>query len=158
MPRYAADTSVSCESSRGEIERTLARYGATSFAYMTSQAEAMIAFEASGRRVVFRLPLPDRQSDQFRMTPAGRRRRNDSDALQAWEQACRQRWRALNLCIKAKLEAVECGITTFYQEFLAHIVLPDGQTVGDYAIPQIAKAYETGEIPPLLPAPKGARK
>ena len=42
---------------------------------------------------------------------------------------CRQRWRALNLAIKAKLEAVESGIVTFDQEFLAHIVGPSGQTV-----------------------------
>lgn len=33
MSRYAETTSVSSESSRGEIERTLSRYGASSFMY-----------------------------------------------------------------------------------------------------------------------------
>jgi hypothetical protein len=33
VSRYAENTSVSVESSRGEIERTLQRYGAASFAY-----------------------------------------------------------------------------------------------------------------------------
>ena len=44
----------------------------------------------------------------------------------AWEQVCRQRWRALLLIIRAKLEAVASGITTLENEFLANIVLPDG--------------------------------
>jgi hypothetical protein len=35
MTRYAADTSVSVEKSRMEIERTLARYGADAFAYFS---------------------------------------------------------------------------------------------------------------------------
>lgn len=35
--QYAKDTSVSVEKSRAEIETTLARYGAESFAYATKQ-------------------------------------------------------------------------------------------------------------------------
>jgi hypothetical protein len=35
---------------------------------------------------------------------------------------------------------------------LAHIVLPNGKgTVGDWLMPQIDQAYESGKIPPLLP-------
>lgn len=34
--------------------------------------------------------------------------------------------------IKAKLEAIECGPTTFEEEFLAHTVLPNSKgTEGD---------------------------
>ena len=51
----------------------------------------------------------------------------------------RQRWRALALCIKAKLEAVECGITSFEEEFLAHVVMPNGQTFGKLALAQIER-------------------
>jgi hypothetical protein len=69
----------------------------------------------------------------------------------AWEQACRQRWRALALVVKAKLEAVECGISTFEEEFLAWMMLPDGSTVGDRMLPQLETAYRTGQMPPLLP-------
>jgi hypothetical protein len=68
------------------------------------------------------------------------------------DQATRSAWRALLLVIKAKLEAVETGITTFEDEFLAHLVLPNGQTVGEWAIPMIAEAYENGlRLPPMLP-------
>jgi hypothetical protein len=63
----------------------------------------------------------------------------------------RQRWRALALVIKAKLEAVEAGITIFEEEFLAHIVLPDGRTAGEYMVPQIEESYRTKQMPPLLP-------
>lgn len=54
------------------------------------------------------------------------------------------------LVIKAKLEAVEAGIAAFEEEFLAHIVLPNGSTVGQFMMPQIAAVYETGRMPPLL--------
>jgi hypothetical protein len=57
------------------------------------------------------------------------------------------------LVIKAKLEAVASGITTFEDEFLAHIVMPDGQTVATHIKPRIAQAYETGSMQALLPAP-----
>ncbi len=80
-------------------------------------------------------------------------RRADSVAEKNWEQACRQRWRALALVIKAKLEAVSAGISVFEDEFLANIVLPDGQLVGQWLRPQLAVSYEGGRMPPLLPGP-----
>ncbi len=55
--------------------------------------------------------------------------------------------------IKATLEAVESGITTFEEEFLAHIVMPDGMTVGNHVRPTIAAWYAGGTMRPLLPPP-----
>lgn len=73
----------------------------------------------------------------------------------ASDQAARQRWRALLLCLKAKLEAVECGITTFEEEFMAHIVMPDGSTFGKWAGPQLQDMRERGEMPKsLMPPPR----
>ncbi|MBI2798928.1 MAG: hypothetical protein HYX63_01375 [Gammaproteobacteria bacterium] len=69
------------------------------------------------------------------------------------QQAVRQRWRALNLVIKAKLEAVESGISVFEEEFLAHIVMPNNQRVGQWMLPQIAAAYSSGKMSPMLPVP-----
>ena len=68
----------------------------------------------------------------------------------AWEQACRQHWGALLLIMRAKLEAVESGITTLESEFLANIVLPDRGTVGQWLAPQVDEAYATGRMPPTL--------
>ena len=148
MPKYATNTSVSSELSRLEIEKTLIRYGADNFAYASAQGKAMIGFTMCERQVRFLLPLP--MLGDFNKTPTGRARTEDSQH-EAWEQACRQRWRALNIVIKAKLEAVECGISVFEDEFMASIVLPDGQTVGGFMRPQIEKAYVSGTLPPMLP-------
>ncbi|MDD3798409.1 MAG: hypothetical protein PHE36_04435 [Novosphingobium sp.] len=72
-------------------------------------------------------------------------------ALREWEQACRQRWRALALVIKAKLEAIDSGISEFDDEFMAHIVLPNGRTVSEEVRPKITSAYAGEGMPNLLP-------
>lgn len=149
MSRYADKTSVPSDRSRGEIERTLARYGADRFQYGWDQEQAIIRFTAHDRLVEFRLPMPDRQDNEFWLTPSGRQRA-DAAAEREFEQAIRQRWRALALVVKAKLEAVQAGVTEFEQEFMAHILLPDGQTVGAWMGPQIERAYETSEMPKRL--------
>lgn len=152
MSRYAANTDVSAEKSRGEIERILMRYGADQFAYgFETGRGAMVQFRADARLIRFVINLPDPQDKEFWYTPARRQRRSQAAAEAAWEQATRQRWRALSLVIKAKLEAVEAGISEFEQEFLANIVLPDGTTVGDWMGPQVAAAYDSGQMPSALP-------
>lgn len=151
MPKYAADTSVSSDRSRAEIERILFRYGAEAFAYATERSRAQIAFEIGGRRVIFRLPLPDRDSEEFTLTPSKKWARSDEEAAKAYEQAVRQRWRALALVIKAKLEAVEAGITTIEDEFLAHIAIPGGSTVGEWLRPRLDEVYAGNSLPALLP-------
>lgn len=151
MSRYAEKTEVGADRSRSEIERTLERYGAESFAYGWEGSRAMIGFRMNNRMLRFIVPLPDKS--EFQWTPQGRRRTTSSSQT-AYDQACRQRWRALALVIKAKLEAVECGITSFEEEFLAHIMLPDGQTVGQFMLPQVEQAYLTGAMPVLLALPE----
>lgn len=147
---YASKTQVSSEKSRMEIEQTLTRYGATHFAYMSDPERAAIGFQAANRRVRFVLPLPDPKSREFTHTPGRDQIRKPAAQREAYNQGVRSRWRSLALCIKAKLEAVESGITTFEDEFLAHTVMPDGRTVSEHTLPMIANAYETGETPPLL--------
>jgi hypothetical protein len=133
MP-YASQTKVPIDQTRIEIERTLKRYGADCFGYFTETERAIIVFESHERRIRFDLPLPIGEGDRF-------------------DKIRRQRWRALLLCIKAKLESVASKIETFEEAFLAHVVMPDGQTVAQHARPRIATAYETGKMQALLPAP-----
>lgn len=148
--RYAENTTVPAEKSRGEIERTLQRYGATAFMYGWDTDQAVIQFQAHDRHVRFLLAMPDRSAREFTHTPGKGLRRHEDQTLAEWEKACRQRWRALALVVKAKLEAVEAGITEFEDEFLAHIVLPDGGTAGAWLRPQIEQAYSNGRMPPML--------
>ena len=148
---FASDTSVNVERSQGEIERVLARYGATHFMRGWAGDQASIAFTIANRSIRFMLPLPSRDDEQFAATPTGRRRRNPAASLQAWEQACRSRWRALLLVIRAKLEAVETGISTIEDEFLAWTIIPGGRgrTVGEQIRPLIEEMVQTGKAVPL---------
>lgn len=151
MSTFAAGTDVDVSKTRGDIERTLMRYGATSFAFATEPGRAVILFESQGMRVRFDLPLPAR--DERRFTHHSRGERTAAAALSEWEQGCRQRWRALLLCIKAKLESVESGIETYEEAFLPHFVLPDGRKMGDVAVPAMRQAYsDQGALPPMFPA------
>lgn len=132
---YAARTDIPADRSRADIEKTLAKYGATRFAYATEANRATIMFEAKDRRLRFDLPLPvgvTSHDDQLR----------------------RSRWRALLLCIKAKLEAVDSKIETFEEAFLAHVVLQDGGTVYEHTREPIALSYSGASMQPLLPGPK----
>jgi len=160
--KYAADTSVSSSDSRAEIERTLTRYGARSFAYGWDEegetSRAMVGFVMRDRQVRFVLPMPDRTDREFTHTPARGTRRSDTAAHAEYEKAVRQKWRALALVIKAKLEAVESEIVTFEEEFGMHMVLPNGRTVGDWVAPQIAESYATGQMPPMLALPAGGTR
>ena len=146
---YAAQTSVSAEKSRNEIERTLTRYGASSFAYGWQGQQAMIGFVMQGRQIRFLLPLPDESDPAFTLTPT-KRRRTATEAKRQHEQAVRTRWRELALIVKAKLAAVESGIVTFEDEFAMHMVLPDGRRVAEHVLPAIEHAYTTGNIPAML--------
>lgn len=144
---YAQATSVSVEKSKMEIERLLTRYGATSFVSGWNESSATILFECHKKRIKFVIPLP--RKSEYSKTPEGRMRRDDL-VPQAWEQGCRARWRALVLIVKAKLEAVQSGITLFEDEFAMHTIMPDGRTVGEIVHPAIEAAYETGRMPPML--------
>jgi hypothetical protein len=147
MATYAAQTGVSSEASRAEIERTLRRYKATSFMYGWEEDRAVVGFVVEGRQIRFILPMPNPKDPAFTHTPARRTLRSPAEQEKAYEQGVKQRWRALNLVIKSKLEAVEAGIVTFDEEFGMHFVLPSGRTVAQEVLPAMVKAYELGHMP-----------
>jgi hypothetical protein len=148
---YATTTSVPVERSRAEIEKLLQRFGAGRFMSGWDDSTAFICFTMGKLGIRFELPLPDRSDPEFASTPGGRRRRDADAQHRAWEQACRARWRALLLVIKAKLEAVEVGISTVEREFLAWTVIPGtGRTVFDDVGPKLLAAAESGKTPRLL--------
>lgn len=167
MVRYAKGTSVSEEKSKAEIEAMVRRYGAGKLVTGWTGDAAVVAFEANGRLVRFTLPLPAKNEERFWYSRGDAKRgrwrapsqRGQATAERAWRQEVRERWRALALVIKAKLEAVTSGISTFEMEFLAWTVVPgtaDGETFGEWAVPRLAEAYAQKRMPPLLAA-KGVR-
>lgn len=141
---YAENTSVPIGRSQDEIRRILGKYKASGFAFGEQQDKALVAFVINNRQIRFVLPMP-----VLGVTTSSKNKYRKLGQKEV-DQLSRSRWRCLVLAIKAKLECVESGITTLEQEFLAHIVLPNGKTVGDTAIPAIAKSYADGSMPPLL--------
>lgn len=134
MSRYAKGTTVGADRSKAEIERVLVRYGATKFAYFNEGDRAAIAFRVGDRGIRMRLPLP--VPDDFARTEKNKVRPPAARAKEC-ERATRQRWRALLLIVKAKLEAIESGVSTFDQEWLSFMVLPNGKTVAEQVLPQV---------------------
>ncbi len=142
MGRFAIETNVPVEKSKAEIETLVKRYGATEFTSGWKQESSMIGFRLKELFVRFELPLPNRADKRFSRTDGkSGRKLTPSAGDRKYEQEVRQRGRALTLVVKAKLEAVDVGISTIEQEFLAFIVLPSDLTIGDYmmehALPQI---------------------
>jgi hypothetical protein len=111
----------------------------------------MVTFQVAGKMFRIILPLPDHNSRKFTHTPERGKPRSPAAAEAAYEQATRQRWRALALWVKAVLEAAESGITTLEEALQPFILLPDGSTVGEWMKPQIERAYLEGQMPAFLP-------
>lgn len=134
MKGFASTTSVPVARTQDEIRNLLLKYGATGFMFGQGQGQALVMFEMKSRRIKFILPLPKNLNSKSE------------------QQLERTRWRCLLLAIKAKLECASTGITTFEQEFMAHIVMPNGLTVAENITTQIDSAYKSGQMPPLLGA------
>jgi hypothetical protein len=132
--RFAEGTAVDVTKSRMEVEQLLAKHGA---------AQVLIGSDSVTRQGFVGFTLEGRQ---YRMLVPAR------DAKKGHEQQVdRERWRALVLILKAKLEVVASEMVTVEQEFLAYMVLPNGKTVGVEVAPMLSAAYDGGSMPNLLP-------
>lgn len=142
MPRrtvadgYAADTSVPVDRSKSQIEKLLTAHGAQGFQTGWQGPEGddpgwdVIGFKWKDRAIRFQIARP----------------KGSSYRSSALEQKNRQRWRILHLVIKAKLEAVQAGVSIFEEEFMAHIVVDGQQTVGDILLPRIMAMVPGGRL------------
>jgi hypothetical protein len=60
-------------------------------------------------------------------------------------------WRSLLMTIKAKLEVVQSGISSFEFEFLPYTLLPSGQTFAEASeAPQFQEALSASSLPPMM--------
>jgi hypothetical protein len=141
---YAQSTEIPIDRSKAEIEKVLQKHGSSGFMYMSDHNKAIIGFIFNGLQYKIGIEMPKREA--FSQTPQGRARHGPA-AERIYEQACRSKWRALLLVIKAKLEAVEQGISSIEREFAADLVMADGRTL--YA--HLSKAMELGKLPKALP-------
>lgn len=150
---YAENTAVSVDRSKSELRKVIYKNDGSNYQFAESDDRAMVLFMKNARLIRFDVHFLSPDDQQFILTPTGRDRTREA-AFTEWEKECRRRWRALILCIKAKFETVDSGISSFEEEFMAHIVLPNKQTVAEVMLPQIEVAYKTGEMPRLLEMPE----
>lgn len=146
---YAHDTSVAPERTQGEIMETLRRYKASEYTTGWVENGALVQFRLKNVMVRIHCKMPNQADKEF--TQSSRGRRTPQQAMKAWEQAVRSRWRALLLIIKAKLEAVTSGVSSFEEEFLAHVVTESGATVFQTLEPLLAAIPPGGHLKMLAP-------
>lgn len=155
MPRYATETTVPIERSKAEIEAMVSRYGATEYVSGWRATDHYIGFRLRELLIRFVLPIPPKNDKRFthRVVRKQNVRATEQQSERAWEQECRSRWRALNLVVRAKLEAVECGISTLEKEFMAFIVVPGtDSTIGDFVVDRMLPDIRAGRNPLALKA------
>ena len=122
MTPYAKDTTVSEEKSRAELDRMLAKHGASSRGILTDDDKgiATIGFQIGPDRFRIEMPLPRRDAGLAGVRARGR-----------WEQARRERWRLIVLMVKTKFELVRVGASSVQREFMADMVTSNGETIGE---------------------------
>lgn len=128
--RYAQDTSVPVGQTQSEIKARLRTAGADQIAVYEATDKSAVAFRLGGS--FYRITVP---------TSAKPR-----DIAQDERRA----WRLLGLLMKSKLEAVREGATTVEREFLADMLLYDGQTVSEAIGPELRIAHQEGRMPSTL--------
>lgn len=138
--RYAENTKVEPEQSVAEIRKYAELRGATNFTFAMGDQGGAIRFVIGTRWVQFTAERPE-------AGPEGM-------------QEYRRRWRAVLLKVKAAFEVYADGADTSVEEaFMAHLMLPDGRTVGDHVVADLDRVY-AGEIGsmdlfrPALEAPR----
>lgn len=143
--RYAEGTQVEVPKTRAELEALLVKHGSTQSLTGSDHTNrsGFVAFVMHGRHYRLNVPPPP--------PPERQRGRRAFIKAKAPEQLERERWRALLLIVKAKLEIIRAGMATVEQEFLANTVLPDGSLVGDNLELALASMYASGKMLPLLP-------
>jgi hypothetical protein len=145
---YAERTEISVDKSVGEITALLRKSGAERIANAAMPERLAIQCFVKDRMLRFTVRLP--LLEQMPRYDGSNRYLTEKQRAMKRDQAHRQRARALLLVIKAKLESVESGVETFDEAFLANVVMPDGLTVAELALPTIEKAYIEGKQPQLL--------
>ena len=131
--RYAARTEVSSSQSQAEVKEMLKRAGSDRISVYEDREQSSVAFSMHERFYRITVPMKAKVAN-----PA---------------QEERVSWRLVVLMVKAKLEAVAQGATTFEREFLADMLMPDGRTVYETTREPLRLAYESGKMPTSLLLP-----
>lgn len=132
-------TDVGVEKSQGEIRKLLHAKGAANFSFGEGVSDgiewAVVEFVHTDQRVRIQVPLkPVDQRLVSAKLQRTRTRTRDQIVRDIAEQEARRIWRVLFHGLKARMVAVEEGVETFEEAFLAHLVDPvSGRTLWEQA-------------------------
>lgn len=121
-------TTVPVERSQGELRKLLAGYGCDRFAFgeetdSAGMRWAAVSFGRTGRQV--RMRVPHKPVDARKVSQKLMRSRSKTRAdveAEMVDQEGRRIWRVMAWNLKARLVAVEEGVETFEEAFLAHLL------------------------------------
>ncbi len=141
--RAYEDTGVPAGQSQDQIRVLLRRHEAEGVQFSENWGAGRVGFvfitfrkaaDGTKRPVAVRMEVPLVADPRDWVRLKGDERRRD--------QRVRQMWRALFYYLKSQLEAVEFGLRSFEDAFLADIVTADGRVIGDH----IREALDSGTL------------
>lgn len=149
MTTYAKGTTVPTIKTRMEIEALLRKLGCEELGSAESNGTATVFFRKGNWRVQMTMRLPVLKE----LADAHYKKHWRSLGVEAVQKLLAQRereaWRGFLLVIKAKFAALEHGVETFEEAFMPHIVLHDGTTIGQRALPKLRELVAANQ--PLMP-------
>lgn len=120
-----------------EIQRILQQFGCNKFGVMTDwdAGTLLVQFEWRGAKVSFPANFKGYASAWLKEKPYTSRMRctkaeHEAKALEIGSIAV---YSILRDWIKAQVVAVETGLISFEEVFMAHVLLPNGQRMAEYA-------------------------
>ena len=129
MSRYAENTTVPVDKSRGEISGILTGHGILRQGWWSEPEGDGVQFEYMGG--VYRLSIPKPTPEELRKRDSGNYSYpHNIDWATKADHEWKRRWRATVLLLKAKLEFASDGdVTSLQRELLPYRLLQDGTTL-----------------------------
>lgn len=127
--RYAEGTTVTVESSRGEITGILAKHGVIRMGWFTEPTADVLQFELGGNSFRLTIQRPTVEDVRAMYIADGGNWSRVYDPAAKVNAEWKRRWRANVLLLKAKLEFADGVTSTVTKELMPYMVLGDGRTL-----------------------------
>lgn len=126
MSKFAQGTQVTAEKSQMQISMMLKKFGCGALMMGFEGELAFVGFVYKNTQARMFCPVTKSEAEN------------------------RRRWRVMRIVLQSKFEIIQCSIKTFEEEFFSDIVMPNGKTVAQMALPAVIKAIESGKMPSTL--------
>jgi hypothetical protein len=141
------ETATSGERALAELQRTLAKFGCQSFGIMTDNEKGatIVQFKWNNRTISLEASWKGYANAMLKNRPWSHNMRSTKQEYmeRCGEQAKVSVCSVLRDWIKGQITAIECGVMSFEEAFMPHMLLTDGRRVIDKV-----------RTDNLLPAPK----